>query len=120
MSMAKLISHEIYVPQGTPSTEDAFKDLIEKNGHIFEGFVMSKFRGDGRYQYQKDSLTVNEINHDGQTSGSISFNVDVQYFDGCKDKDYLDQEEYEVDFTYEKNERLLKFELDETIWNPDN
>ena len=118
--MAKLVSHEIYVPVGTSGNDEDLKALIEENGHIFEGFVMSNFRGDPRYEYQADSLTVNDLSHDGSTCGSITFGVDVQYFEGCKDKDYLDQEEYSVDFTYDKESRMLKFEMDETIWNPDN
>ena len=118
--MANLTTREIPVPEGTPSTEKAFRDLIKDNGHIFEGFVMSNFRGDARYEYQAESVSVSEINTDGKTGGSITFEVDVQYFEGCKDKDYLDQQEYTVDFTYDSESRTLKFEMDETIWNPDN
>lgn len=118
--MVKLVSHEISVPEGTPGTDKAFKDLIEKNGHIFKGFVMSNFRGNPSYEYQPDSLKVIEIDHDGSTSGSITFEVDVQYFEGCKDKDYLDQKEYSVEFTYDKASRMLKFELNEMIWDLDN
>lgn len=120
--MAKLTIYEIFVPIDTPDTKEAFENLIEKNGHIFERFVMSNFRGDMRYEYQADSLTVSQIDIDSSSSteGTITFEVDVQYFEGCKNKDYLDQSEYSVDFTYDRGSRVLKFELDETIWNPDN
>lgn len=112
--------YEIGVPVETPGTIEALKKIIEDNAHIFEGMMMASYRGDLRYSYQADSFKINEINTDGSTCGSIEFEVGIQYYEGCKDKDYFDTVDGSVDFTYDKATRCLKFELDETVWNPDN
>ena len=81
---------------------------------------MADYRGDPRFSYQPDSFEITDFYYDGDQSGSIEFDVDVQYFEGCKDKDYIDQEPRTAEFTLDKKNRCLVFELDETIWNPDN
>lgn len=113
-------TYEIHVPEGLPNTEKAITTLIEQHGHYFEGYVMADYRGDARYSYQPDSFEITEFNYDGDQFGSIEFDVDVQYFEGCKDKNYLDQESRTAEFILNKEERCLVFELNETIWNPDN
>lgn len=113
-------TYEIGVPEGAPGTKEALKKIIADNAHIFEGMMMADYRGDHRYSYQADSFEINEINTDGSTCGSIEFKVGIQYYEGCKDKDYFDMVDGSADFTYDKTTRCLKFELDETVWNPDN
>ncbi|MGK6418618.1 hypothetical protein ACFGD2_021345 [Citrobacter freundii] len=113
-------TQRIKVPVGTPGTEKALKKIIEDNSHIFEGMVMAGYRGDLRYSYQADSFEITEINTDGLTGGSIEFEVGIQYYEGCKDKNYFDTVDGSADFTYDQATMCLKFKLDETVWNPDN
>lgn len=115
-----IATYEIGVPEGTPETEEALKKIIEDNAHIFEGMMMSSYRGDQRYSYQVDSFEITDINTDGSTCGSFEFEVGIQYYEGCKDKDDLDTVDGSADFTYDRATGCLKFELDETVWNPDN
>lgn len=115
-----IANYEIPVPQETPGTEEALKKIIEDNAHIFEGMMMGHYRGDQRYSYQADSFKITDINTDGSSCGSFEFEVGVQYYEGCKDKDFFDMVDGSADFTYDRVTRCLKFELDETVWNPDN
>lgn len=117
--MSNIKSYEIDVPVGTPATEAALKSLFEANGHLFEGLVLADYRGDTRYEYQPDSFKVTETNLENWPQGSFEYEVDVQYFEGCKDKDYVDNATGTVEFNYDSVSKLIKFELDETIWNPD-
>ncbi|RDT54482.1 hypothetical protein DXF93_11615 [Escherichia coli] len=117
--MIKTQEFQIYVPQGTPSTVAAFKKLIESHYHLFEDSVLSNFN-DTRYTFQGDSLTVTEFECEDGLNGSFTFEVDVQYYEGCKDKDDVFSHEDTVEFSYEKATRLIKFSLDETIWQVDN
>ena len=113
--------YEIYIPDDFLNTEEAFKDLIKQHAHYFEGYVMADYRDDARYTYQSDSFEVTEVSYvTGDNAGSFEFEVDVQYFEGCKDRDYLDQDGRTAEFTFDKSKRCLVFDLDETIWNPDN
>ncbi|HDR2788937.1 TPA: hypothetical protein QCK11_000258 [Enterobacter asburiae] len=118
--MMAIATYLIEVPEGTPGTEEALKKIIEDNAHIFEGMVMANYRGDQRYSYQSDNFEITDINTDGFTCGSFEFEVGVQYYEGCKDKDFFDMVDGSADFTYDREKRCLKFELDETVWNPDN
>lgn len=113
-------TYEIGVPVGTPATEEALKKIIEDNAHIFEGMMMASYRGDPRYSYQADSFEITDINTDSTICGSIEFEVGIQYYEGCKGKDYFDVVDGSADFTYDKATSCLKFELNETVWNPDN
>ncbi|MGG8210734.1 hypothetical protein PGO52_13435 [Klebsiella aerogenes] len=113
--------YEIYIPDDFSNTEAAFRDLIKQHSHYFEGYVMADYRGDPRYSYQSDSFEVTEVWYGkGDNAGSFEFEVDVQYFEGCKDRNYLDQEVRTAEFSLDKSKKCLVFELDETIWNPDN
>lgn len=118
--MMAIVTYEIEVPSGTPCTEDALKKIIEDNAHIFEGMMMANYRGDQRYSYQADSFEITDINTDGCTGGSFEFEVGIQYYEGCKDKNSFDIEDGSADFIYDRATRHLKFALDETVWNPDN
>jgi hypothetical protein len=118
--VSKIQNYEIEVPEGTPTTQSAFIALVEENGHLFKGLVMADYRGDCRYEYQPDSFKVTDVNSECWSDGSFEFEVDVQYFEGCKDKDFVDSIPGTVEFSYDKSSRLIKFELNETIWNPDN
>lgn len=113
--------YEIYFPTDFQNTVKTFKDLIKQHAHYFEGYVMADYRGDARYSYRSDSFEVTEVWYEkGDDAGSFEFEVDVDYFEGCKDKNGVDQEPRIAEFIFDKSKRCLVFELDETIWNPDN
>lgn len=113
--------YEIAVPNDFPASEGAFKELIKQHANYFEGHVMADYRGDARYTYQPDSFEVTEVYYEiGDDAGSIEFEVDVQYFEGCKDRDGVDQQPRIVEFSVDKIKRCLVFELNEDVWNTDN
>lgn len=117
--MIKTQEFEIYVPEGTPGTSKAFKELIESHYHLFEDSVLSNFN-DARYSFQGDTFTVTEVESEDGKSGSFTFEVYIQYYEGCKDKDNAFPHDDTVEFSYDKMTRMIKFSLDETIWQLDN
>lgn len=118
--MIRTTDYELSVPEGTINSEADFKAFIESHYQLFEDSVMSSYRGDMRYSFQGDSLTVTEAECEDGSSGYFTFEVDVQYYEGCKDKNDVSSHEDSVEFSYDKATRILKFSLDEIIWQVDN
>ncbi len=118
--MRKETEYQIEVPKDLPNSIAAFKKLVEEHYQFFETSVMSAFRGDMRYTYLGDSFTVTEVEPPEDMQGSFTFEVQVQYYEGCKDKDDTDTIEETLPFTYDKQSRLITFTLDETQWGLDN
>ncbi len=112
--------YEIDIPQNFANTKAAFKTLIEEHYQLFETSVMSAHAGDMRYSYMGDSFTVTEIEPPEDGQGSFTFEVMVQYYEGCKGKDGVDPIEETVAFSFDKESRSIKFTLDETQWGLDN
>lgn len=123
--MIKTTEYEISVPEETPGTDEALKVLIEGNYHLFEESVMSNFRYDTRYSYFGESFKVIELEVDSLDNGvlnggSFTFEVQIQYYEGCKNKDDVETVDETIEFSYEPSSRLIKFTLDETQWDLDN
>lgn len=110
----------IDIPIDFTNTEAAFKKLLEEHYPLFETSVMSAHAGDMRYSYLGDTFTVTEVEQPEDGQGSFTFEVMVQYYEGCKGKDGSDPIEETVAFTFDKQSRSIKFTLDETQWGLDN
>lgn len=112
--------YEIHVSPDLLNTEAAFRKLIEYHNHLFERSVMSKYAGDMRYSYIRDSFTVTEVERLDDTQGSFTFEANIQYYEGCKDNNGVVDIEDTVEYSFDKNTGLIKFTLNETPWKLDN
>lgn len=111
--MRKVEQYSLEIPSDTPKTFEGLKSFIESMPEVFEEAVMSQYAHDQRYSYFSDNFEVVDIDE-----GSFTFEVDVQYYEGCKGKDDVTLECMTVE--YEIKEGCLEFELDETVWRTDN
>lgn len=107
--MSKKVQYEFDITGVSDGDLNALKGIIEASPSVFEDSVMSSFGGDARYTYESDSFKVTEI-YDGE----FIIEVDVSYFEGCKDKD--DCNAVELSVSYEIVGSKMIFELDETVW----
>lgn len=94
----------------SPTDFKALAELISSNGHIFESYIMGKYDGDARYSYHSDLFEVVEIEE-----GSFAYCAQISYFEGCKDKDYVDFQDDTI--SYEIIDETIVFELFEIDWD---
>jgi hypothetical protein len=113
--MSNHCDYEISIPSGTPNTKQEFIDLIKQHQQYFENAFMSNYAHDKRYTYFGENLEVSDIEYDPATkSGSFTVSADIEYYEGCKDKDSVESEDLSVD--YKIINEAIHFTLDETVW----
>ncbi|MGV4179618.1 hypothetical protein [Citrobacter portucalensis] len=83
--------------------------VIESNAHIFNDYLLAPYGGDASYSVCDGSFEVTDI-----ADGYIEFCYDIQYFNGCKDMNFIDQKHDNLEYSIDGNQ--LIFELDETAW----
>lgn len=92
------------------------ENIIKSNASIFEEYCLSQYGHDRRYSYFGESLEIDELNFDAD-GGYVQFRVDIAYYDGCKDRNRSEAEDYGAEFSYDEISESIVFDLDETSWN---
>jgi len=111
--MQEYKSYQIALPENYSDSPQAFAELVSRHGQLFEGAVMSRYAYDLRYSYLADTFTVTEVD-----SEHFGFNVDLRYFEGCRDKD--ERVPVSMRVGYQWGAQHIIFTLDETVWSTDN
>lgn len=115
-TMKNTTEHEISFPENEFLTFNSFKKLIERNVNVFEKAVMSYYGNSSRFAFQHSTFTVtNLISEDGLT-GSFGFEVDVSVDATSLSGNKHERVDEIVAFWYDPDTRIIKFSLDEVVW----
>lgn len=103
--------NECRLPLNDVDADDlkGISEVIESNAHIFNDYLLASYGGDASYSVCDGSFEVTDI-----AEGYIEFCYDIQFFNGCKDMNFIDQKHDNLEYFID--EHNVVFELDETAW----
>lgn len=78
--------------------EDAVEAILLDSQSDFTKFFSELLPEDARYSVVKGNMKVEDIEANFEDSGQAAVTFDYEYYDGCKDRNFVDSEEAQILF----------------------